>query len=279
MPNPDKNPDRAAPQRDGSGWSWLRCPVLAAPLVCLTLMAFSPPPAAAQESTVVAGSPGAEPPAAEPPHRAKKKSVSGAGTDQASAKAGGTADSDSAAGDKGAFPGLTSSKGPINIQSDTLSLDYKGKAVLFSGHVRAAQSGSQLTSDMLHVNYEQNFKDVKDMTADGNVRILQGGRWATSDHAVLNQKIHTVVMTGSPVVHDGPDQIAGERITVYLDTGKSVVEHAHALIFPRQSQTPDNGASGAASVDDQSTATDPAAAGAAAGNSPGTPAEASGSGH
>jgi lipopolysaccharide transport protein LptA len=135
---------------------------------------------------------------------------------------------------------FTAGSGPINIRSDTLQLDYKNNAVVFSGHVRAIQSGSELTTDVLHVNYEKNFKEVKDMVADGNVRISQGGRWATSDHAVMNQKSQTVVMTGNPVAHDGQDQITGTKITTYLQTGKSVVESANAMIFSKQSNSPDN---------------------------------------
>jgi len=116
-----------------------------------------------------------------------------------------------------------------------MALDYKGNSVLFTGHVNAVQATGHLTSDRLRVNYGQGFKDVREMIADGNVRISQDTRWATGDHAVLDQTKHTVVLTGSPVVHDGTDQITGRRITVYLDTGKSVVEGASAVIFPNSS--------------------------------------------
>ena len=259
MPSPGKNPDRLRLRREGSRWP--RRLALATLFVCLTLAVFSPPPASAQGSTIAS-----EPSVAKHEHHAKKKPASG--TEQASAKEGGAGGS--SADDNGSPFALTASKGPINIQSDTLSLDYKGKAVLFTGHVHAIQSGSQLTSDTLHVNYEQNFKDVKDMVAEGNVRISQGTRWSTSDHAVMNQKDNTVVLTGHPIVHDGPDQITGSRITVHLNTGQSVVENASAKIFPRQSQTPDNGASGAAAAaaDQSTTAADPATAGEAADDSP-----------
>lgn len=140
----------------------------------------------------------------------------------------------------GAFGGLqfSNNKSPINITSDTMALDYKGNSVLFTGHVNAVQATGHLTSDRLRVNYGQGFKDVKEMIADGNVRISQDTRWATGDHAVLDQTKHTVVLTGSPVVHDGTDQITGRRITVYLDTGKSVVEGASAVIFPNSSSSP-----------------------------------------
>jgi lipopolysaccharide export system protein LptA len=133
------------------------------------------------------------------------------------------------------------SREPINIKSDTLALDYRDKTVQFSGHVRAMQANGELTSNTLTLLYGNDFHDIKQMIADGNVRISQGTRWATGDHAVMNQAQHTVVLTGNPVVHDGSDQITGSRITVHLDTGKSVVEQARAVIFPRTQQTPDNG--------------------------------------
>lgn len=137
---------------------------------------------------------------------------------------------------------MGSSRGPINISSDTLSLDYKGKTVLFSGHVHAIQAngGQQLTCERLKVIYGKDFNDLREMIADGNVRMSQGTRWVTGDHAVMNQTRRTVILTGSPVVHDGTDQITGSKITVHMDSGKSVVENARALIFPKQSETTDN---------------------------------------
>jgi lipopolysaccharide export system protein LptA len=131
-------------------------------------------------------------------------------------------------------------RGPISIQSDSLALDYKQNAVLFNGHVRATQADGALTSNILRVKYGKDFHEVQDMAADGNVHISQGVRWCTSDHAVMSQQRHTVILTGSPICHDAQDQIAGTKITVHLDTGKSDVEAAKAVIFPQQSKTRDN---------------------------------------
>jgi lipopolysaccharide export system protein LptA len=139
------------------------------------------------------------------------------------------------------FGALAGSKrGPISIQSDSLALDYKHNGVLFDGHVHATQADAALTSKSLRVKYGKDFHEVQDMAADGNVHISQGVRWCTSDHAVMDQRQHTVILTGSPACHDGGDQITGTRITVHLDTGKSDVEAAKAVIFPQQSKTRDN---------------------------------------
>ena len=143
----------------------------------------------------------------------------------------------------GAFAGLQfgNSKSPIDIKSESMSLDYEHHAILWTGHVHANQANAQLTADNLHVNYlDKEFKQMKDIVAEGNVRISQGTRWATGNHGVMDQTRHTMVLTGSPVVHDGNDQITGSKITVYLDTGRSVVEGAHAVIFPHQGDEADN---------------------------------------
>jgi lipopolysaccharide export system protein LptA len=161
----------------------------------------------------------------------------------------------------GGFGGK-SNHGPININSDQLNLDYKNNTVFFTGHVHAVQSGSELTSNTLRVKYGKDFHQVQEMVADGNVRMSQGQRWATGDHAVLDESKHTMVLTGSPVVHDGRDQIAGTMITVFLQTGKSEVEHPKAVIFPREAKSQDNssGQSGAGATADKGSATaaDPA---------------------
>jgi lipopolysaccharide transport protein LptA len=135
---------------------------------------------------------------------------------------------------------FSGNKGPINIKSDTLDLDYKANVVVFRGHVHAVQADAMLTSDTLTVNYLKDFREVKGMVANGNVRMSQGMRYATGDHGVLDQAKHTVTLTGNPVVHDGDDEVSGTKITVHLDTGKSEVEGARAVFFPKQQKTRDN---------------------------------------
>ena len=135
---------------------------------------------------------------------------------------------------------FANSKEPTNINSDTMNLDYKGKAILFSGHVHAVQGAGDLTSDKLRVQYGQDFNDIKMMYADGNVRMSQGTRWVTADHAVLDQSQHLLTFHGNPVVHDQKDQITGSLITVDMVTGKSTVQNPRVVIFPRDEKNADN---------------------------------------
>ena len=163
-------------------------------------------------------------------------------TDSKDTNAGAKDDKDSKDKD-GPFSSLqfSGNNGPIDIKSDALDLDYKGNTVIFRGHVHAVQADAVLTSDTLTVNYVgKDFHELKGMVADNNVRMSQGTRWATGDRAVLDEAKHTVTLTGSPVVHDGEDQVTGSKITVHLDTGKSEVEGARAVFFPKEQKTRDN---------------------------------------
>ena len=152
----------------------------------------------------------------------------------------GTKSSDSTNSPFGAFE--NKNRGPINIVSDSMNLDYKHTIVQFDGKVHAVQADGQLTSNTLHVQYGKDFHEVQYMIADGAVRVSQGQQqWCTADHIVMNEITHTAVLTGSPVCHDNADQIAGPKITVHTDTGMSEVEGGvKALIFPQESQTSDN---------------------------------------
>ena len=135
-------------------------------------------------------------------------------------------------------------RGPVSIQSESLTLDYKGNSVLFQGNVHATQADGQLSSKTLNVKYGKDFHEIQEMVAEGNVRLSQGLRSCTGEHGVMNQAAHTVILTGNPVCHDNKDQISGDKIIVHLDTGKSEVEGGvKAVIFPREAKTRDNEAS------------------------------------
>lgn len=213
--------------------------------------AIAPPMTLAPVAADVAPQEAPAPPAAAaPPGSAAAPAVEAAAPRKASkAGAGGeTKLASNPPSQGGAFAGMQfgNSKAPINIKSDSMSLDYQNHSVLWIGNVHATQADAQLTSDQLRVNYlDKDFKQMKDMVADGNVRLSQGTRWATGKHGVMDQTRRTVILTGSPVAHDGNDQITGCKITVYLDTSRSVVDCAHAVLFPHTDQSAGTSAPGA----------------------------------
>ncbi len=65
---------------------------------------------------------------------------------------------------------------------------------------------------------------IKEIIAEGNVDITSGNRHATSKKAVFNEITRTVVLTGDAHVQELGNWVSGERVTVYLDENRSVVE-------------------------------------------------------
>jgi lipopolysaccharide export system protein LptA len=159
---------------------------------------------------------------------------------------------------------LGNRKEPITITSDTLEFDYKTNVVVYSGDVNATQGNVKLRSDKLTVTLEKtagqgnggsndggsdtgnaggNAGDdgktrVRDIVAVGNVRVDSGTRWATGGKAVFDQTKRTLSLIENPVLHDGVNEVVGERVVVYLDEDRSVVEggrkRVKAVLYPGQ---------------------------------------------
>jgi lipopolysaccharide export system protein LptA len=165
------------------------------------------------------------------------------------------------------FGKLGDSKDPITVTSDTLEYDYRGNVVRYGGRVEVTQGNLKLVSDMLTITLDdakrggkpadepggtpppaappvssprpkEDAGRVREIVAAGNVRIDQGPRWAVGGRAVFDQTQRTLVLTENPVLHDGPNQIAGDRVVVFLDEDRSVVEggrqRVKAVLYPDQ---------------------------------------------
>jgi lipopolysaccharide export system protein LptA len=153
---------------------------------------------------------------------------------------------------------LGSNKGPVRIDSDSLELDYKSSNVTYRGHVEVTQGDVTLNSDRLSISYDPDAVKrtdkpadgtiktatpggdadrIKEIIAEGNVRIRQGTKLAEGRRAVFDQAKQTFTLSEGAVLHDGPNQVAGERVIVYLKEERSVVEsgsntRVKAVLYP-----------------------------------------------
>jgi len=157
------------------------------------------------------------------------------------------------------FGGLGKSKEPITVISDNLEYDYKKNVVVYRGSVQVTQGDLKLVSDTLTITLQNDKQDgkpdpkpappaggtapgdngrVQEIVALGNVRIDQGQRWAVGGRAVFDQGQRTLILTQDPVLHDGPSEVAGERVVVFLDEDRSVVEggqkRVKAVLYPNE---------------------------------------------
>lgn len=151
---------------------------------------------------------------------------------------------------------LGSGKGPVRIDSDSLEIDYKTSNITYRGHVQVTQGDVTLDSDRLSITYDPaavkrdnpsggtapktrgtDADRIKQIIAEGNVRIRQGTRLAEGRRAVFDQAKQTFTLSDGAVLHEGPNQVAGERVIVYLKEERSVVEsgsntRVKAVLYP-----------------------------------------------
>jgi lipopolysaccharide export system protein LptA len=144
---------------------------------------------------------------------------------------------------------LSSSREPVSITAGTLEFDYRTRVLTYKGEVVATQADMKLQSSRLTVTLDEHADNrVKEVVADGQVRLSKGARWATGGHAVFDQAQNTVVLSQSAVLHDGPNEVSGDRVVVYLDEERSVVEggsgRVKAVLYPPAAEgaTPPKGA-------------------------------------
>jgi lipopolysaccharide export system protein LptA len=143
--------------------------------------------------------------------------------------------------------GFGNRKEPITVAADRLEYDYKANVVVYRGDVLATQGDTKVRSDTLTVTLAARDDQAADpsaakgqrlqqIVAVGKVRIDNGTRWATGGRAVFEQGSRTLVLTETPVLHDGSNEVAGDRVIVYLDENRSVVEggrkRVKAVIYP-----------------------------------------------
>ena len=122
--------------------------------------------------------------------------------------------------------GFNLSRAPIDIASDTVEGNQKQNTVSFKGNVIAKQEDITIQTDLMIVSYDPETKKLKDIIANGNVRVVQSDRRATSKKATFYQNENKVVLDGDVVSREGDNVLRGERVTYYIDEERSVVEGA-----------------------------------------------------
>jgi len=142
---------------------------------------------------------------------------------------------------------IAKSESPINIAADRMEAKQQERTVLFEGHVIVQQDDMTLTSNKLKVvalaadnnkgNPEALTEKIDYIEAEGDVKVTQQDKLATSERAVFYQQDQKIILYGHPVVNQGKNKIWGSLITIYLQQGRSVVESGKddpvkAVLFP-----------------------------------------------
>lgn len=143
-----------------------------------------------------------------------------------------------------AFAAEKRSGSPISVRADRLQTDTQGRSALFSGNVVATQDDLVIYSDSLTVVYSDQKKEVREVRAEGNVRIVQGDRLAFAGRALYDNVNGIIRLEEKPRVQQGEDTITGAAILYHVAEKKSTVEsgrgqRVEAVIHPKGIVSPE----------------------------------------
>jgi lipopolysaccharide export system protein LptA len=143
---------------------------------------------------------------------------------------------------------------PIQIVSDRLDAYNEKRMVVFSGNAVATQGARIIRAERLTLYYRGDGKssgrstagiegtgNLERVEAKGHVTITEGERVVTGDEAVFEQDAQKITMTGSAVLREGANIVRGDRIVVFLNENRGVVESVEnkrvtATIYPGESE-------------------------------------------
>jgi lipopolysaccharide export system protein LptA len=151
-------------------------------------------------------------------------------------------------------PRVGNSSQPIQIVSDRLEAYHDKRMVVFSGNAVATQGDRTIRADCLTLVYKDNggpegvasagiegTADLERVEAKGRVEITEGDRVVTGEEALFEPDIQKITMTGGAVLREGANVVQGDKIVVFLNENRGVVESLEnrrvtATIYPGETQ-------------------------------------------
>ncbi len=144
--------------------------------------------------------------------------------------AGGAATADTPGGG-----GAKAAGQPIHIEADRMESFDRRSEVLFSGRVEATQGDIVMHADSMTVNYAQSggakqngaaqSRQVEKLLAKGNVKIVSKAGWVATGQTVdYYARERKAILIGEAKVWQDNNMVTGDKIVLYLDEGKSIVE-------------------------------------------------------
>jgi len=114
------------------------------------------------------------------------------------------------------------------VFADAAEVQYafpKGEVIMTGTPVRLRREDATLTCLRLVAKKDEEGQ-ISHAVCTGDVKLVRGLKTVTCERATFENAAATVVCEGSPVLHDGPSEAHGTRLTYYLKSDKVFLEDA-----------------------------------------------------
>jgi lipopolysaccharide export system protein LptA len=120
---------------------------------------------------------------------------------------------------------------PVEVTSDSLSVDQASGAAVFTGNVLAKQGDMRLSAGTIRVEYTADGKGIDSLIASGGVTLVSPTDAAEAAEAVYTIASGTVVMRGNVLLTQGNAAISGQNLTVNLKNGTGTMTGQVKTVF------------------------------------------------
>lgn len=124
-----------------------------------------------------------------------------------------------------AFGGLKADTSlPVEMKSDSLSVDQANGNAVFSGNVIVTQGAMKLSAAEIRVEYSADKKGINKLFATGGVLLANASDAAQADQAIYTIASGEVVMTGNVLLTQGQAAMSAQKLIIDLKTGTGRME-------------------------------------------------------
>lgn len=120
---------------------------------------------------------------------------------------------------------------PIEVTSDSLTVDQATGRAVFDGNVLVVQGALRMTAARVEVSYAEAGQGIQRMQATGGVTLVTAAEAAESREAVYEVTTGALVMSGAVLLTQGQATIAGERLVADLRAGTGQMEGRVKTVF------------------------------------------------
>jgi lipopolysaccharide export system protein LptA len=108
---------------------------------------------------------------------------------------------------------------PLEVKSNSLSINYSKKIARYQGKVIAVQGDLNINSDLMTVSYggmenvlKSDGSSFESIVFEKNVQIEQGGNVATGNNAIYRSKDKKIFLTGNAMLMQGKNNFRGKAV-------------------------------------------------------------------
>lgn len=112
----------------------------------------------------------------------------------------------------------------VDITSQEMTANFQGHTITFTGDVEVRQADLRLNADTIVAIFGDNAQDIKEITAEGNVRVQKGEKTAIGRKAIYKKQDGIIIIEGDPKLEQGTSFVQGQRIVIHLDQDQMEVQ-------------------------------------------------------